>query len=152
MNFRLAFVSDGEAAKLGKPGEAAFDDPAMLSEMGAAFDTLSGDAMLDTTFAASPAAAGIVVALVRMELAGPLAWPSPLTLDRRNGIKQRLKHSTIVEVGAAETHRQGNAPPVSDDVALRAGAAAIRRVRPDDVAPFFAAMDALSMQARLQSR
>lgn len=57
-----------------------------------------------------------------------------------------------MDVCAAEAHRQGNASSVGDDVALRARAPAIGGVRTGDFAPLFAAMDALSMQARVQSR
>ncbi|GEL65461.1 hypothetical protein KBA01_27470 [Kozakia baliensis] len=46
---------------------------------------------------------------------------------------------------------QRNTSSISDDVALRAGSAAIRGVRTGRFTPLFAAMDALSMQARLQS-
>ena len=70
MNVGPSLVSDSEAAEFGEPCECALDDPAMLSEMGAAFDTLSGDAMLDAAFGASPATAGIVIPLVACSLPG----------------------------------------------------------------------------------
>lgn len=152
MNVGPSLVSDSEAAEFGEPGECALDDPAMLSEMGAAFDTLSGDAMLDATFGASPATAGIVIPFVGMQLAGPMAWSAMLATNVRNGVEQRVEHPAVMDVRAAEAHCQGNASPVGDDVALRARAPAIGGVRAGDLAPLFAAMDALSMQARLQSR
>lgn len=124
----------------------------MLSGMAAAFDAFSGDPVLDAAFRASPAAAGIVMALVCMQFSGPLTRPAALSPNGRNGIEQRREHPAIVDVGAAEAHRQGNATPVGGDMMLCAGTAPIGRVRPGDVTPLLAAMDALSMQARLQSR
>lgn len=152
MNVGPALVSDGEAPEFGEPGECALDDPAMLSEMTAALNALPGNAMLDAAFGASPATAGIVIPLVGMQLAGPMARPATLAMNGRNGVEQRIEHPAVMDVCAAEAHRQGNASPVGDDVALRARAPAIGRVGAGDFAPLFAAMDALSMQARLQSR
>lgn len=151
-NVGAALVSDGEAPEFGEPGECALDDPAMLSEMGAALNALPGNAMLDAAFGASLATAGIVIPLVGMQLAGPMARPATLAMNGRNGVEQRIEHPAVMDVCAAEAHRQGNASPVGDDVALRARAPAIGGVGAGDFAPLFAAMDALSMQARVQSR
>lgn len=152
MNVSPSLISDGEAAEARQPSERALDNPAVLSEMAAAFDALSGDPVLDAAPRASPAATGIVIALVCMQFCGPMTRPAALATKGRNGIEQRLEHPAVVDVGAAEAHRQGNATPVGDDMALGARTAPIRRVRPGDVTPLLAAMDALSMQARLQSR
>lgn len=152
MNVGPALVSDGEAPEFGEPGECALDDPAMLSEMTAALNALPGNAMRDAAFGASLATAGIVIPLVGMQLAGPMARPATLAMNGRNGVEQRIEHPAVMDVCAAEAHRQGNASPVGDDVAFRARAPAIGGVRAGGFAPLFAAMDALSMQARVQSR
>ena len=152
MNVGPSLVSDSEAAEFGEPGECALDDPAMLSEMTAALNALPGNAMLDAAFGASPATAGIVIPFVGMQLAGPMAWSAMLATNVRNGVEQRVEHPAVMDVRAAEAHCQGNASPVGDDVALRARAPAIGGVGAGDFAPLFAAMDALSMQARVQSR
>lgn len=125
MNVGSALVSDVETPEFGEPGECALDDPAMLSEMTAALRALPGNAMLDAAFGASPATAGIGIPLVGMQLAGPMARPATLAMNERNGVEQRIEHPAVMDVGAAEAHRQGNASPVSDDVALRARAPAI---------------------------
>lgn len=152
VNVGPALVSEGEAPEFREPGECALDDPAMLSEMTTALNALPGNAMLDAAFGASPATAGIVIPLVGMQLAGPMARPATLAMNGRNGVEQRIEHPAVMDVCAAEAHRQGNASPVGDDVAFRAGAPAIGGVGAGDFAPLFAAMDALSMQARVQSR
>lgn len=152
MNVGPSLVSDSEAAEAREPRKGALDDPSMPTEVAAAFDAFSSDPVLDAAFRACPAAAGVVIALVCVQFSGPLTRPAALAVNGRNGIEQRLEHLAVVDVGAAEAHRQGNASPVGDDMTLRAGTAPIRRVRPGDVTPLLAAMDALSMQARLQSR
>ncbi len=152
MNVGPSLVSDSEAAEFGEPGECSLDDPAMLSEMGAAFDTLSGDAMLDAAFGASLATTGLVITFVGMQLSGPMPWSATLATNAGHGVEQRVEHPAIMDVRAAEAHCQGYAASVGDDAALGVEAPTIGGVRAGDLAPLFAAMDALSMQARLQSR
>lgn len=122
----------------------------MLPEVAAAFDALARDAMLDPALRAGSATAGIVVTLVGMQLAGPMTRPAALAPHGRNGVEQRLEHPAVMDVGAGQAQR--NAAAVGDDVALGPWAPATGGVRPGDLAPLFAAMDALSRQARLQSR
>lgn len=40
----MSLVSSGETPEPADPGEGAFDDPSVFSEMAAAFDTTPGDA------------------------------------------------------------------------------------------------------------
>lgn len=108
--------------------------------------------MLDPALCAGSATAGIVVTLVGMQLSGPTTRPAALAPHGGNGVEQRLEHPAVMDVGAGQANCQGNAAAVGDDVALGPWAPAIGGVRPGDLAPLLAAMDALSMQARLQSR
>jgi hypothetical protein len=62
-----------------------------------------------------------------------------------------LEWLAVVSVGASQQESERDAAPVGEEVALGACLAAVRRVRPGSGAPLFAAMDALSTQARLQS-
>jgi hypothetical protein len=56
-----------------------------------------------------------------------------------------------MNIGATQQDGDWNTLSISDDVPFCAGAPAVRRVWPCRFTPLFAAMDALSMQARLQS-
>jgi hypothetical protein len=56
-----------------------------------------------------------------------------------------------VPVGRREEECQRDPVAVDKEVPLRPGPATVRRVRPDRFTPLFAANEALSMQARLQS-
>jgi len=146
-----SFVADGEASATGYPGKGALDDPAMLSEMSAAFNAFSGDPVPDRATGACQPAASIVIALVGVELSGTAAWSSFLPPDGRQRIQKGLKHPAIVDIGTGQQNSQRNTLPISDDVSLRARSPAIRGVWASRFTPLFAAMDALSMQARLQS-
>jgi hypothetical protein len=74
--------------------------------------------------AAGAAAAVVVVALVGVQLGGPLARPPGALPDRRHGVEQRLEEPAVVHVRGAEQERERDAAGVDDDVPLRPGLAA----------------------------
>ena len=76
---------------------------------------------------------------------------SPALADGRDGIHDRLQHPAVMHVGARQRQREGDALRIGEDVTLRAGLASICRVRARRRAPFFAAIEALSREARLKS-
>jgi hypothetical protein len=92
-----------------------------------------------------------VVGLVSVELLGPPAWPPTRALDRLDQLDQRLKELAVVVVGRRLPVRERCAPPVDQDVLLRARLAPIGRIGPGFGPPFFARRLALSRLARLQS-
>ena len=146
-----AFVADREASKLVEPCEGSLDDPAVAAKLLAGVDPSAGDARPDLAAATCVAAAAMVIRLVRVQLVRAPSGSAALARDRRDGIDQRLEGRAVVDVGAGQEKPQRNAAPVRDQMALGAGSASIRRVRPGGRTPFFAAMDELSTQARLQS-
>ena len=81
---------------------------------------------------------------------------SPARLaDRRDRVERRLHAPPVMHVGLCARHREGNAPGVDHNMALRARyclPAAIRRIRPGLFAPFLADALAESAEARDQSR
>lgn len=146
-----AFVADGEAPQFVEPCEGSFDDPAMTPQFLAGVDASSGDAWPDPAAMTCAAAAAMIISLVRVQLVRPLPGSAALAPNGWHGVDQRVKRRAVVDVGAGQEKRERDAAPVGDQMTLGAGSAAIRRVRTGCRPPFFAAMDELSTQARLQS-
>ena len=151
MDVEPPFVASGEATEAGYPSEGAFDHPAMTAEFLARRDAAPSDAGLDLALAASPATTPMVMSFVGMQLVGAPTRTATLSCNRRHGIKQRFERHAVVDVGRGQEERERDALAISDEVTLGPGLPAVGRVRSRGGAPLFAAMDALSMQARLQS-
>ncbi len=151
MDVEPAFVSDGEPAEPVEPGEAALDDPSMPTELLAGLDAPPRNTRLDPAAVAGTTAAAMVVGLVGVQLVRPVPRPAALACDRRDRIEQLVEGQAVVDVGAGQEKGQRDAATIRDQMALGAGPASVRRVRACGLAPFLAAMDELSMQARLQS-
>ena len=97
------------------------------------------------------AASGVVVSLVRVELFGPLTWPSSYTLYGRHRVYKLFKDRRIVDVGSGQHYREGHTVRVGNDVALGAAFTSIYRAGAGLLAPFFAGMLAESRAALDQS-
>jgi len=151
MDARPAFVPHGQAAHAGKPCQGALDDPAVTAQPFAALDASAGNARLNTALAASAAAALGVIRLVGVQFAWPLARPAAPAFDGRYPIEQFSQGHAVMHIGARQHKGQGQAASVGQHVALCARLASVRRIRACGRAPLFAGMDALSIQARLQS-
>ena len=50
----------------------------------------------------------LVLTLVGMQLSGPTTQPAALAPHGGNSVEQRLEHPAVMDVGAAQGHRQGN--------------------------------------------
>jgi hypothetical protein len=151
MDVGPSLVADGKAAELGEPGQRPLDDPPVPAQTLAALDAAAGNAVLDPSAGESPTAAAVIVGLVGVQLRGPLARPTPALADRRDGIHDRLQHPAVVHVGSRQLQREGDALRIGEDVTLRARLAPVGRVRACRRAPLFAAIEALSREARLKS-
>ena len=151
MNVEPAFVADGETAEPADPGEGTLNYPPVAAEFLAGFDAATGNSWLDLTLATSTAAAPMVVGFVGVQLVWPSSWTAALACDCRNSVQQLFEGCAVVDIGPGQEERKRDAPPIGDEMTLGAGSATIRRVRTCGTSPLFAAMDALSMQARLQS-
>jgi len=115
--------------------------------MGAAFDAAPGDARDDVAAAQLAPAKGVVIGFVGMEL----GRPSAPAANRLYGIDRRRENLAVVTIGAGQDNRERSAAPVHHDVALGAWLATVGRVRTDRGAPFLAATDEESIDARDQS-
>ena len=151
MNVGSRLIADGEAAELPVPGKCALHDPAVTSQFCAALNAPPSDARLNVALGQGTSASAVIIRLVRVQFARPLAWRSPALPDGRHSINQRLQHSAVMHVGAGEPQSEWDAVRIREDVALRACLAAVRRVWAGRRAPFLAATAALSSAARLKS-
>lgn len=147
----VSFVSNGQASETVDPREGAFNHPAMFAELGRTFDATPCDARHDAPLAQVPPAAVEVIPLVGMELAGAFTRSPALAADRRDGIDDIGQRHAVVPVGPCQDNGERNTGPVDHDMALGARPATIRRVRTDRIAPFLAATEEESTEARDQS-
>jgi hypothetical protein len=146
-----SLVADGKAAELGEPGQRPLHDPPVPAQTLAALDPAPGDAVLDATAGERLTTAAMIVGFVGVQLRGTLARSSPALADWRDGIHDHLQHPAVMHVGARQLQREGDALRIGEDMTLRAELAPVGRVRARRRAPFFAAIEALSREARLKS-
>jgi hypothetical protein len=116
MNVGSAFVANDKTAKPGNPGERPLDGPSVFSEMGAILDTFSGDTMPDAAVAAGPATARVIVSFVGMTFFRTARWAPPLPTKRWNGVKERLEHSAVMNIGATQQDGEWNTLSISSRV------------------------------------
>ena len=152
MDVGAPLVADGQATEAVEPGQCALDNPAVPAQAFAAVHPTPGDAGPDGAGAALSSAATVVISLISVKLLRPLARPPPSATDAGHRIKGRRQHDAVMAVGWAQTHPERRAPTVDHKMALRARLAAIRWVRAGLRTPLLAATEALSSEARLQSR
>ena len=152
MEIGSSFVANREAAEAGEPGQRALDHPPVPAQPLARLDASSCDPGRDGAGAAFPAAATVIIGLVRVELLGSPPGSSSAVPHARHGIQRRSQHEAVVAVSWAQAHAERGALSVDHNMALRARFAAIRRVRAGLGTPLFAATEALSRLARLQSK
>ena len=152
VNVGAALMSNGETAELGEPRQRPLHLPAMAPEPFAAVDAAPCDTRGDPTGAAFTAASAVVIAFVGVELVRPTARSSARPANRRHGVEGGGQHPAVVPVGPAERQAERRALAIDDQVPLRARLAAVRRIGPGLRAPLLARTDALSSDARLQSR
>ena len=146
-----ALIADREAAEASEPGQGSLDHPAMAAQALAAVDPAPGDAGLDAACATGPAATGVVVSLVSVQLARTSARTASATPHRRDRVQRRHHPHAVVQIGWAEKQTQRHAVAVRHKMTLGARLAPVHRARARRLAPFLAGTLALSRQARLQS-
>ncbi len=152
MDIGSALVTRGQTPHLLHPGEGTFHHPAVASEPLAIFDASASYSGPNVSGATGSAATSSIVGLVRMQLAGTLPWPATSSCHGMDGIQQIFQEHAIVRIRPRQSYRQRCPEPVGQQVTLGARSASVRRVRPRGSPPFLAFMEALSIQARSQSR
>jgi hypothetical protein len=119
----VVFVADGEPVVVEEPGDAAFDDPAILAEGGAGVDACACDAGCDPSVAESSAQFGGVVGLVGVRLGGPCSSGTSPRAHCGDGFDQWCERVSVVGVRRRDTHGQRQSGAVGQDVDLRTGLA-----------------------------
>src|SRR5690606_7878512 len=125
-----SLVAHRQAPEAVVPRLRALDHPAVKPEALAGLGAAPCDAALDPVAPQIAAALGIVVALVRVQLLGPLPRTPSWALDRPDRFQERLEEHGVVRVGCAQQDRERDALPVDHNMALRARFPFIRRIRP----------------------
>jgi hypothetical protein len=87
-----------------------------------------------------------------MELARSASGTPTQPTDGGNSVEGGCHHAAVMAVGAADCQAERRTLAIDDQVPLRTCLAAVRRVGPGLLAPPLARTDALSSDARLQSR
>ncbi len=151
MDVETPFVADGEPSEAVHPREGALDDPAVSAELLTAFNAAPGDSRLYAAPMASSTAAAVIIGLVCVQFARAPARASTSATNGWDCIEQRFERHAVVDVGAGQQEGERDATAVGDEVSLGAGPPTVSRVWAGCRTPLFAAMDALSIQARLQS-
>jgi hypothetical protein len=92
----------------------------------------------DASTPQGPPAAGVVIALIAMQLGRPLSWPTrpaPRPDDRRDGVHHGLQQLRIVGVGRRQPDCQRDTSSVDHQVILGPGLAAVDRIRANQFPP-----------------
>ena len=155
MDVGAALAADRQAPEAGRPSQGSFDDPAVAAEAIGALDAAAGDARRDRPLATFGSAAAVVAGLVGVEPLRAATGSAPAVPHARDDVEDGGQHAAVVPVGPAQLKAERRAAGVDHEVALGARTASVRGVRADlrvrRRAPPFAGMDALSIEARLQS-
>lgn len=118
MDIGPSLVTDAQSPELSQPSQGALHYPAVPTESGLWLDADPGNAAGDAAGLQGQPTARVVVPLVGRDLRWPLAALTARRLDGRHGIKQRLEHDAVIDVGTRQADRQWNAIPVHDQVAF----------------------------------
>lgn len=114
-------------------------------------DATARDPVFDPGPEAGATAAAMIMGLVGVQLVRPAARPARPAWDGWHRVEQLLERPAVAGVGAAQQKGKRDAVPARGEVASGACLTAARRIRPGSGDLLLAAMEALSMQARLQS-
>ena len=151
MNICSTFITNPEPAELGSPSMGAFNNPTVSAKAVFGFDSLACDPRFDSTLLTGKAAPGIVVTLVGVQFGRTESRTASRARDGRNAVQQIFQNLRVMDVGRCQKQSQRNALSVHEKMVFRAWFASICRVRSCRFAPFFAANEAESTDARLQS-
>ncbi len=146
-----SFIADSEPSELVEPCEAALDHPTIAAELLTGLDAAPRDAWLDPATQTGAPATPVIVGFVGVQLIWSAFRSAALARNMRHSVKQVLERYAVVDVGPGQQKGERDAVSIRDQMAFGARPASVGRVRTCRSAPFLAAMDELSMQARLQS-
>ncbi len=147
-----AVVAQGQAFVGQQPAQRALDHPAMPAQALAGVHADAGDPGGDPAAAQVAADAGVVVALVAVQLGRSAPGvAAAAALDRRHRVQQWFDEHAVMPVGRRDQHVERQPVGVDEQVVLAAGLAPIGRVGPGQLTPLFARTLTESRLARDQS-
>jgi hypothetical protein len=130
---RVAVPPHCQAPIAAQPRQRPFDPPAVATEPQRRLDPTPSDPRGDPTTPQPGTVGGTLVALVRIQLAGPAAPPARRRAHRRDVTDHRLKHGYVREVGGGHRRGQRQPLPLTDQLELGPWLAAIDRICADVV-------------------
>jgi len=134
----VAFVADGQSAVAGKPGDGAFDLPAVAAESRRILDVTAGNARHDLA-CSQPLTVRIgVVALVGTELVRFTATRTTSGSYSGDGFNHVPQRGAVVGVGRGNIHNQRDSARIGEYVKLGAELASVDRAGSGQRAPLFA--------------
>jgi hypothetical protein len=152
MNVIESFIPNTQSAIAVKPCSSSLHYPAVATQPLARFNASARDPRRDPTSPQLAAQSASIIGFVGMQLHGALArTPPSVAANRLNGIDDFEHHLRIMDIGRAQECRERDALALDHKMALRARFAAIRRILPGFCAPFRAATEKESTEARDQS-
>lgn len=151
MNIRPTFITDSEPSEPIYPSMGSLNHPAVSSKPILGLNPPAGNPRLNATFSTSTTTARIVVPLVSVQLVWSESRPPAGTGNGWHTVQQLFQDLGVVNVGSGQQQGQRNALAIDEKMVFRARFAFIRRVGAGFFAPFFAAIEAESTAARLQS-
>ena len=109
-------IADAQASEPMQPAQRSLNHPSTPAQVITAFNAASGDAGLDALSAKPLPVAAVVVALVGVQLGGPLAWSSPQASYCGQTLNEWAQQLRVMDVGRRKLDRQGQPPLIDDDV------------------------------------
>jgi len=148
---RLPLPTDTQRAEVVVPAVGSLDDPAARSPSDAADERLftpPTNVRGDSSLSRFALGIGVVVSFVEAQVFGPTRASRSVDEDC---VQRRPHHPLVVDVCTGQRHRQRDAAPIGQNVALAAELRAIGRVGASEFPPFGALTMALSREAQSQS-
>jgi hypothetical protein len=127
-----------ESAPVAQPGEGAFDDPAIVTELGAVRGLAASDHGFDAALPDEAAVLVVVVAAIGKQRVRPATRTTRTAAHRRDAVEQLEQLGDVVAVGGGQRPGERQPAAVYEEVVLAAPAAAIDRAGTGFRAPFFA--------------
>ena len=151
MNRRSSFVANAQSAKLMKPGDAALDHPARLTQATTMGRAAFGEFGADATRLQGISMRLRIVTAITLHAFGLVHRPAGFPRQMRDRLDQGQQLRDVVAVGLGQDDAQRNALRVDAEVVLAARLAAIGWVRSSFFPPCTARTEELSTTTRDRS-
>src|SRR5262245_46834095 len=102
MDVGATFIANLKSPETVQPGVGALDDPTMKTESLLRLNAFAGNSRCDATPAQGRLVLLRLVSLICVQFDGTFARPSSGTLDRPNGVKSRLEHRCLIDIGCRQ--------------------------------------------------